>query len=128
MVTNALLISLKPKIRQIARASHLPDILSAVSQIRRQTQLSYFENQKPENQPSLGRQTEQHRRTTPQSCKFCQFPGHSANDWRLRQFQNQYRPQIPISPRSSSLFRTCNRIIQIILLKKTPIIRPNPNF
>lgn len=92
MVLNTLLTGLEPKIGQIVRASDPVDMLTAISRVRRELQLNYFETQKigrsnsattPMRNPNLSSTTKQ--------CSFCKRAGHIASECRQRQ-QNPRPP------------------------------------
>lgn len=87
MCLNTLLTGLEPKLGQIIRASNPLTILEAINRIKRELQLSYFENsrQKP-NQNNLGESSRQ--RNPVSSCNYCKKSGHTIQECRLRQRNN----------------------------------------
>ncbi|KAJ8954581.1 hypothetical protein NQ318_003112 [Aromia moschata] len=137
MALNTLLTGLEPKVGHVIRASNPPDMLTAISRIRRELQLNYFENQKFQNKNF---NSQPRKPSTPQitkQCSFCKRMGHTSNECRQRQqtpqnsysnnfsrpqFQNyqqnyqpQQRPYVPPQQNQNNQNRP-------------PVITPNPNF
>lgn len=98
MTLNTLLAGLEPRLGQIIRAGNPVDMLQATNRIRRELQLSYFQNQKFQKPNSVqNTNTNQIRKpNSPQKiCSFCKRTGHLINECRTRQqsqFQNFSRP------------------------------------
>lgn len=93
MCLNTLLTGLEPKLGQLIRASNPTDMMTAISRVKRELQLNYFENQKfsnPKNNIP--------KRPLPQLvkvCSFCKRTGHVFNECRQRQQQFQQPTQNP---------------------------------
>lgn len=104
MTLNTLLTGLEPRLGQIIRAGNPPDMLEASARIRRELQLSYFENQKF-NKPNNSRDVQAPIRkpnvptTFQKTCTYCKRSGHIINECRARQQSPQqynypnYTPQ-----------------------------------
>ena len=95
MTLNTLLTGLEPKIGHIIRAGNPSNMLDAINRIKRELQLSYFEQQKFQNRmvnknPILNQQ----RRPLPpqKTCSFCKRNGHTFNECRTRQNQQYASP------------------------------------
>lgn len=122
MALNTLLTGLEPRLGQIIRASQPRDLPEAQSRIRREIQLSYFENQKF-NKPMANIQRNPQNNTIrkPQSpilkCFSCGRNGHISNQCRFQQ-QTQSGPS-NFQNNPSNFQRTTNF---------QPQIRSNPNF
>lgn len=105
MVLNTLLTGLDPRIGQVIRASNPKDILEAHARIRRELQLTYFEEKhrapKPNFKPAqpFRKPSPQHipqrnlPNTTQQSPNTYQFPKFQNNFQRPQQLNNNFRPQ-----------------------------------
>lgn len=111
MALNSLLTGLEHKIAQIVRASDPVDIVTAVSRIKRELQLSQLENQKfsspnkipppPTRKPNPF--------AFPKQCSFCKRMGHNLNECQMRnrppqhnQFQQNYASRPTNFPSSSA--------------------------
>ncbi|KAJ8975576.1 hypothetical protein NQ317_018108 [Molorchus minor] len=127
--------------RTQTRASNPRDMLTAISRVRRELQLNYFENQKFGNRSNNNaNQTNQRRPNVPlppKQCSFCKRTGHTNNECRQQQnnFQNSenyqnfsktnYQPnsqnnfqQRPYQPQQNQNFQQ----------NRPPVIISNPNF
>ncbi|KAJ8977201.1 hypothetical protein NQ317_011212 [Molorchus minor] len=92
MVLNTLLTGIDPKIGHVVRASDPQDILTAITRIRSELQLNYFENQKFGNRSNNTNinisNVQQRKPNTPlpvKQCSFCKRIGHTSNECRQRQ-------------------------------------------
>ncbi|KAJ8914104.1 hypothetical protein NQ315_014300 [Exocentrus adspersus] len=88
MTLNTLLTGLEPRLAHIIRAGNSNSMLEALHRIKRELQLSYFENQKfdrtslPRNNPN---QQKRPIPNQPKLCNTCKRTGHTANECRVRQ-------------------------------------------
>ncbi|KAJ8911541.1 hypothetical protein NQ315_012794 [Exocentrus adspersus] len=88
MTLNTLLTGLEPRLAHIIRAGNPNSMLEALHRIKRELQLSYFENQKfdrtslPRNNPN---QQNRPIPNQPKLCNTCKRTGHTANECRVRQ-------------------------------------------
>lgn len=101
MVLNTLLTGLEPKLAHIIRASNPSDLFQAKKRIRRELQLSYFENQKfntSKQNTFRSNQNQEMRKPNLQTskCINCGRLGHFANNCPLK--INQYSNQSSSSP------------------------------
>lgn len=136
MVLNTLLTGLEPKIGQVVRSSYPPDILTAIMRIKRELQLSYFQEQKTpinRNQPSVTRRPMQSNFT--KNCTFCRKSGHNINECRIRQntqtppyVQQRNFPPQNNNPGSSQPYNNQRPVPNGQPQNRPPVIRPNPNF
>lgn len=94
MCLNTLLTGLEPKLGQVIRAGHPVNMLEAITRIKRELQLSYFENQKFQRsnkaQP-IQKPQNSNPNLNQKFCSFCKRNGHTINECKTRmsQFQNQ---------------------------------------
>ena len=149
MALNTLLTGLEPRLGQIIRAGNPRDLLEAQCRIRRELQLSYFENQKaPKPIPVATKPQQPIRRPPlhPPKCHNCGRLGHYSNDCRSSQairpqssnnnfsnpqqnqnkpsfFQSRYAPQGQNRPQQSSSYPQ-NQNLQC----RPSVIQKNPNF
>lgn len=150
MTLNTLLTGLDPKLSPIIRASNPQDMLQAISRIKRELQLSYFESQKFNNQKSQSNppRRPQINSNTQKMCSFCKKPGHLVNECRMRQqsrftqnlqnftnqnfqnqnFQNQNFVRPNFQPNANHSFPRQANPQQNNFQNRPSTIRPNPNF
>lgn len=94
MTLNTLLTGLEPRLGQLIRASNPSNMLEAYSRIRRELQLSYFENQKVNknvpNSNSNNNNFNVQRKQNNQNkfCNYCKRNGHVINECRQKQARN----------------------------------------
>lgn len=114
MALNALLTGLEPRVGQIIRASDPPDIITAISRIRRELQLRHLETQKF---PMIRHDSTPVRKPNPtpfvKQCSFCKRTGHLQSECITKQrqmqppnpnFSQSYRPN-PFSSQQNTPFR-----------------------
>jgi hypothetical protein len=103
MTLNTLLTGLEPKIGQLIRAGNPKMLLEAQTRIRRELQLSYFENKKIER-PNPPRPNPPLRRPIPQSikCFVCGRNGHVSSQCRSQPQSNfnTFSAQRPTTPQN----------------------------
>lgn len=93
MTLNTLLTGLEPKLGQLIRASNPTNMIEASNRIKRELQLSYFENQKHENNRNTMQTTRKTSSAQPAKfCNFCKRNGHSFNECRQRLSQTRTFP------------------------------------
>jgi hypothetical protein len=93
------LTGLEPKLGQIIRAGNPVTILEAVNRIKRELQLSYFENQKFLNKNRVQPSAQPNQKTNTKTCSYCKKNGHTINECRvLHSRQAQAQIQRPIQP------------------------------
>ncbi|KAJ8912178.1 hypothetical protein NQ315_006145 [Exocentrus adspersus] len=134
MTLNTLLTGLEPRLAHIIRAGNPNSMLEALHRIKRELQLSYFENQKfdrtslPRNNPN---QQKRPIPNQPKLCNTCKRTGHTANECRVR--------QQPATSLTSSSYRNVPYNNPYLCLQpgqrpnqhQTPrpsVIQPNPNY
>nr|XP_023011636.1 uncharacterized protein LOC111501933 [Leptinotarsa decemlineata] len=144
MTLNSLFTGLEPRLGQIIRAGNPRDMLEAHMRIRRELQLSYFENQK-HNKHNQQKNNISKRPQQPQSsrtCNFCGRFGHLSNECRQRQrpppnntnsFQNTNfpKPNFPQQNRPQTNFQTNQQRPQFQNNQQRPRFQntpPRPNF
>ncbi|KAJ8967814.1 hypothetical protein NQ317_004049 [Molorchus minor] len=95
MTLNTLLTGLDPKLGSIIRASNPSTMLAAISRIKRELQLSYFESQKfpKNNKPNMNFKPTSTPNNVRKSCNYCKRTGHSTDECRARQQNNNYPSQ-----------------------------------
>lgn len=90
MVLNTLLTSLEPRLGQLIRASNPTTLLEAQSRIRRELQLSYFEDQKIAK-PQPAKQSNYIGKTNQSpKCYNCGRTGHYINQCRQQNVRNNF--------------------------------------
>lgn len=143
MVLNTLLTGLEPKLAHVIRASDPADMLTAITRVRRELQLNYFETQKT----SRSNNAIAPMRLPAKQCSFCKRAGHIANECRQRQQglrppnfgtpQNYPRPNYyNQNPGNSQNFQQQRPNYynqnpgnpQNSQQQRPPVITPNPNF
>ncbi|KAJ8949417.1 hypothetical protein NQ318_007517 [Aromia moschata] len=134
MILNTLLTRLDPKIAHVVRASDPVDMLTAITRVRKELQLNYFEMQKSNRNNNSNSPTRKPNLTPPtKQCSFCKRIGHVFSECRQRQqqshqppnsgphqnYQNYHRPnyynQHPGTSQNSQQ-------------QRPPVITPYPNF
>lgn len=85
MCLNTLLTGLEPKLGQIVRAGNPNNMLDAINRIKRELQLSYFENQK-------FNRTQKPNPVVQKFCSYCKKNGHVLSECKTRQAQNRSQP------------------------------------
>ncbi|KAJ8982457.1 hypothetical protein NQ317_000415 [Molorchus minor] len=110
MALNTLLTGLEPRLGQIIRAGNPKDMLEAHVRIRRELQLTYFENQKS-NRSIPPKNMLKRPPSQPLKCLKCGRLGHATNECRSQQQQN-YSPnsyqnyQRPTPPQNHNFQQT----------------------
>lgn len=149
MVLNTLLTGLEPKIAHIVRASNPGDMLTAITRVRKELQLNYFENQKfgrPHNNNAAIPVRKPNAPQPAKQCSFCKRTGHVYSECRQRQqgqqtfnagnFQNFPRPNHYIPPPGNAQnfqqprpnYYQSPGTSQGPQQQRPPVIAPNPNF
>lgn len=123
MALNTLLTGLEPRLGQIIRACNPTDLIEAQQRIKRELQLSYFENQKF-NKPLAPKPPQPIRRPPmpPPKCNTCGRVGHISKDCRSQQTQN-FNPYQTNTQNSQNYPRPMSYQNQ-----NSPQMRPNNNF
>ncbi|KAJ8979679.1 hypothetical protein NQ317_001079 [Molorchus minor] len=98
MALNTLLTGLEPRLGQIIRASNPRDLLEAHMRVRRELQLSYFENAKfnKPNQPRNNNNAMPAKRPPPMQQKFCSYcrrSGHTLSECYQNKSQTNHQQQ-----------------------------------
>ncbi|KAJ8947671.1 hypothetical protein NQ318_009555 [Aromia moschata] len=147
MVLNTLLTGLEPKIAHVVRASNPVDMLTAITRVRRELQLNYFEIQKL-NRNNNTPVRNSNSSSPAKQCSFCKRLGHLASECRQKRQsprpptfgipQNYSRPSYyPQSPGTSQNFQQQRpnyqnsrpqNFSQNFQQQRPPVITPNPNF
>lgn len=137
MVLNTLLTGLEPRLGQTVRASYPPDILTAITRIKRELQLSYFQDQKSQlsrNSNSTNRKTTTNN--FPKNCSYCHKNGHTISECRARQYSQtqqtihrNFNPQFHNSniPPFHNTTQPPRQIPNGQFQNRPSAIRPNPN-
>ncbi|KAJ8972922.1 hypothetical protein NQ317_010580 [Molorchus minor] len=142
MILNTLLTGLEPKIGHIVRSSNPGDMLTAISRVRRELQLNYFENQKQFNR-NQNVNTATRKPNVPSNpqkqCSYCRRLGHTYNECRQREqnhnsnpnsqnyprpFYNQNAGNSQNSQQKPGQQTNSNNVQQ----NRPPVIAQNPNF
>ncbi|KAJ8939080.1 hypothetical protein NQ318_008684 [Aromia moschata] len=136
MILNTLLTGLEPKIAHVVRASDPADMLTAITRVRKELQLNYFEMQKSNRnnnntlvrKPNLPPPTKQ--------CSFCKRIGHVFSECRQRQQQSHQPPNS--GPHQNyqnhqnyprpNYYNQHPGTSQNFQQQRPPVITPNPNF
>lgn len=148
MVLNTLLTGLEPNLAQVVRASDPADMLTAITRVRRELQLNYFETQKPNRNNNTVTPMRNPNLSSPaRQCSFCKRIGHIASECRKKQQtfrppnfgipQNYSRPNYyNQNPGNSQNFQQQRPnyynqnpgTSQNFQQQRSPVITPNPNF
>ncbi|KAL1493933.1 hypothetical protein ABEB36_009613 [Hypothenemus hampei] len=89
MTLNTLLTGLEPKIGQIIRASSPNSIVDAVQRIKREMQLSYFEDQRSNIRSQSNSKPSPSR--SQKFCNYCRKPGHLISECRTKVRNDSHR-------------------------------------
>ncbi|KAL1489788.1 hypothetical protein ABEB36_013722 [Hypothenemus hampei] len=89
MTLNTLLTGLEPKIGQIIRASSPNSIVDAVQRIKREMQLSYFEEQRSNIRSQSNSKPSPSR--SQKFCNYCRKPGHLISECRTKVRNDSHR-------------------------------------